>query len=65
MNVETSQCGVSTCFIWYSVNKRVIRRKFFGDYGDYSPKMFIFAKNLKCETTISEMMVSHKAKGEL
>ena len=52
-------------FYMVSVNKLIIRRKFFGDYDDYSPKMFIFAKNLKCETTISEMTVSHKAKGEL
>lgn len=34
-------------FLWYSANKSAIRRKFFGDYDDYSPKMFIFAKNLE------------------
>ena len=47
MIVETSHCGVSTCFLCYSENKCIIRRKIFGDYDDYSPKMFIFAKNLE------------------
>lgn len=34
-------------FLLYSENKFIIRRKIFGDYGNYSPKMFIFAKILE------------------
>ncbi len=32
-------------FFAVSVNYPAICRKNFGDYNDYSPKMFIFAKN--------------------
>ena len=65
MKCRGEKCFALTFFLLYSVNKFVIRRKFFGDYGGYLPKMFIFAKILKYETAISEMTVSKHAKGEI